>query len=226
VELPFTLDQFLSVFERYNRAIEPAPFFAYALGAVTLVLACRGDRRSGRLVLGALALFWAVCGAGYHLAFFRRINPAALAFGVLFLAQAALLLRAALRREPPAFRLQASTRHVAALSLAVYALAAYPRLAAAAGHEYPRAPVFGVAPCPTTIFTIAVLLLAEPRPSGTLLAIPLAWSLVGLSAAVQLGMTEDYGLAAAGLVAVVLAVVDRLRARAAREPAHAVRRAS
>jgi hypothetical protein len=227
VVLPFTLDQFLSVFERYNRALEPAPFFAYVFGAVALVFACRGGRLPGRLVLGTLALFWAVCGAGYHLTFFRAISPAAIAFGVLFLAQAALLLRAALRREAPAFGLHASARHVAALALAVYALAAYPRISAAVGHEYPRAPVFGVAPCPTTIFTIAVLLLAEPRPSGTLLAIPIAWSVVGLSAAVQLGMTEDYGLAVAGLVALVLVVMGRRRARAAHElEAPAMRRAS
>jgi hypothetical protein len=228
VQLPFTPDQFLSVFERYNRAIEPAPFFAYVAGAVALVFACRGGRRAGRLVLGTLAAFWAVSGAGYHLAFFRAINPVASAFGALFLAEAALLLRAALRREAPAFRLHASARHAAALALAVYALAAYPRIAAAVGHEYPRAPVFGVAPCPTTIFTIAVLLLAEPRPSALLLAIPLAWSLVGSSAAVQLGMTEDYGLALAGLVAVALWAIDLWRrGRAGREhEAHAMRRAS
>jgi hypothetical protein len=226
VELPFTLEQFLSVFERYNRAIEPAPFFAYALGAVALVFACSGGPLRGRVALGTLALFWAVSGAGYHLAFFSEINPAALAFGALFLAQAALLLGAALRREAPAFRLHASARHVAALSLAVYALAAYPRIAAAAGHAYPRAPVFGVAPCPTTIFTIAVLLLAE-RPCGILLTIPIAWSLVALSAAVRLGMTEDYGLAVAGLVALVVLAARRWRARPTREPeAHAPGRAA
>jgi hypothetical protein len=226
VELPFTLEQFLSVFERYNRAIEPAPFFAYALGAVALVFACRGGPLRGRLVLGTLALFWAVGGAGYHLAFFSEINPAALAFGALFLAQAALLLGSALRREAPTFRLHASARHVAALSLAVYALAAYPRIAAAAGHAYPRSPVFGVAPCPTTIFTIAVLLLAE-RPCPVLLTIPMAWSLVGLTAAAQLGMVEDYGLAAAGLAAVVVLAARRLRTRAGRQAeAHAPGRAA
>jgi hypothetical protein len=215
VDLPFTVDQFLAVFERYNRAIEPAPIFAYALGAVTLVFACRGGRESGRFVLGALALFWAVGGAGYHLAFFREINPAAVGFGVLFLAQAALLLVHALRREPPAFHVHRSVRSYAALALAFYALALYPRLGAAAGHGYPRAPVFGIAPCPTTIFTIAVLLLADPRPSAVLLVIPFTWSLVGLSAALQLGMVEDYGLAAAGAVTAALAVAGARRAHLA-----------
>ena len=97
--MPFTQDQLLSLFERYNRAIEPAPFFAYALGALALVFACRGGRASGRIVLALLALFWIACGAGFQLAFFRRLNPAANAFGALFLVQAALLLGAALRRE-------------------------------------------------------------------------------------------------------------------------------
>lgn len=214
--MPFTVDQFLSVFERYNRAIEPAPFFAYVLGALALVFACRGGRGSGRAVLAILAAFWAVSGAGYHLAFFREINPAAAAFGAAFLLQAALLVTAAIRREPPAFGLHATARSLAAMALALYALVLYPRLGAAAGHAYPRAPVFGVAPCPTTIFTIAVLLLAERRPAPHLLVIPFLWSLVGISAAVQLGMTEDYGLAAAAAVAIVFAIAGERRERGER----------
>jgi hypothetical protein len=217
VAIPFTQHQLLSLFERYNRAIEPAPFFAYALGAVALVFACRGGRASRRFVLGVLSLFWITCGAGFHLTFFRGLNPTAVAFGALFLVEAALLLGVALTREPPAFRLRLSPRHAAALALALYALAVYPRLSAAAGHGYPRSPVFGVAPCPTTIFTIAVLLLAEPRPLAGLLVVPIAWSVLGVSAALQLGMAEDYGLAVAGLVA--LAVVASGRRRGAIERA-------
>ena len=48
-------------------------------------------------------------------------------------------------------------------------------------------PLFGVAPCPTTIFTIGMLLLARGGWVVWLSIIPLLWSLVGLAAALQLG---------------------------------------
>lgn len=38
IELPFTIDQFLQVFEVYNRAIWPTQIVAYLLGAVVLWL--------------------------------------------------------------------------------------------------------------------------------------------------------------------------------------------
>jgi hypothetical protein len=51
---------------------------------------------------------------------------------------------------------------------------------------------------PTTIFTLGLLAwVAPPRP-WSVLTIPLLWSAVGASAAVQLGVWEDLGLVAAG----------------------------
>jgi hypothetical protein len=219
MQLPFTTEQFLSVFERYNRALGPAPILAYALAALAIALASRGGRRASRAVLAALAVFWATNGAGYHLAFFRSVNPAATAFGILFLAQAALYAAAAARVEPLAFRLRATPRHAFALVLAAYAAVVYPLLGAALGHAYPRAPLLGVAPCPTTIFTFAVLLLADGTVPVALYAIPFLWSLLGASAATQLGIREDWGLAVAGVAGTALLVAARRRRAAAAPPA-------
>lgn len=68
-----------------------------------------------------------------------------------------------------------------------------------AGHQYPRTPIFGVAPCPTTIFTFGILLAAE-RLHWYLYLIPLLWAFIGTSAAFVLGVREDFGLAAAAIV--------------------------
>ncbi len=211
--LPFTVEEFLAVFERYNRAIGPAPLLAYALAALALALAWRGGRPASRAVLGILAGFWAMNGAGYHLGFFRAVNPAATIFGALFLAQAALYAAAAARAEPLAFRFRRTPRHALALALAAYAAILYPLLGLTLGHVYPRAPLLGVAPCPTTIFTFAILLLAEGPVPLTLYAIPFLWSIVGGSAAVQLGIREDWGLAVAGLAGTAILVGRRLHRR-------------
>jgi hypothetical protein len=209
MDIPFTIEQFLDVFERYNRAIGAAPLAAYVLGIATLALAARGGRPASRAALAVLGLFWTFDGAAYHLAFFREVNPAATGFGIAFIAQGALFAREALRAEPLPFGVRRTPRHALALALAAYAMVVYPLLGAAAGHGYPRGPTFGVAPCPTTIFTFAVLLLAERAVPASLFAIPFLWSLLGVSAAAQLGIREDYGLGVAGIVGTAVLVVER-----------------
>ncbi len=59
------------------------------------------------------------------------------------------------------------------------------------------------------IFTFAILLLAEEVVPVALYAIPFLWSLVGVSAASQLGMREDWGLAVAGIAGTAILVARR-----------------
>ena len=196
IRIPFTVEQFFSVFERYNLAIWPAQVVAWLLGAAALALALRG--RGSGAVAAVLAAFWMVMGAGYHLAFFRAINPAAVPAGLLFVAQGLLFALAATRRRL-SFAVGRERHAWLGLALVAYAMIAYPLLGALAGHRFPRSPAFGVAPCPTTIFTFGVLLLTDRPVPRWLLPIPVLWSLVGLSAAIQLGVPEDFGLPVAGL---------------------------
>jgi hypothetical protein len=88
--------------------------------------------------------------------------------------------------------------------LILYAMVVYPLLGAVFGHMYPAAPVFGVAPCPATIFTFGMLLWTVGRVPGWLLIIPGAWSVIGLSAALNLGVPEDFGLLVAGLTGIAM----------------------
>jgi hypothetical protein len=69
-----------------------------------------------------------------------------------------------------------------------------------AGHGLMSGPLFGVAPCPTTIFTIGLLLLAHGSPLFWLSIIPGLWALIGTSAAIFLGVPEDFGLAVAASI--------------------------
>jgi hypothetical protein len=209
MRLPFTVDQFLDVFGRFNAAIWPAQLGAYGLGVLALALALRGGR-GARAVPFLLAGAWAFVGVAYHLVFFADVNPAARLFGWLFLLQAALFLRVAFRR-PFSFRWARGPRAVAGLVLVAYAGILYPLLGEAAGRAYPRAPVFGVAPCPTTIFTFGLLLLAAGEVPWWLLVIPGVWALVGVSAALQLGIREDLGLLVAALVVVGFELLRRWR---------------
>jgi hypothetical protein len=134
---------------------------------------------------------------------FAEINFVAPVFGAAFVLQAALFAWTAVRGTL-AFRFRPDPACWAGLAIAVFALAVYPLAGWLAGHGWPRAAVFGIAPCPTTIFTLGLLLLAEGRAPWRLLAIPLAWSLVGGSAAWWLKIPEDLALLLAGFATFAL----------------------
>ena len=104
------------------------------------------------------------------------------------------------------FRLRRDARTVLSLAMILYALLLYPALGALAGHAWPAVPAFGVAPCPTTIFTIGLLVLAPWRVARWLIVLPVLWSAAGGSAALLLGVPQDYGLIAAGLAALAVAL--------------------
>lgn len=200
MRIPFSIDQFLDVFRQYNLAVSPAQWALYALGLMAVALVVRGTRGAGRLISGILALLWLWMGAVYHVAFFRRINPAATLFGAVFIGEAIAIARVGAWQGRLAFRARRDAGRLLAWALVAYALVLYPLVGLALGHRYPAAPTFGL-PCPTTIFTMGLLALVTPRPPAALLVVPLAWAAVGTSAAMQLGMREDFGLLAAALVA-------------------------
>jgi hypothetical protein len=81
----------------------------------------------------------------------------------------------------------------------------YPILVLFSGHEFPRAPAFAV-PCPTALFTAGVLFAVVPPVPRWLFIVPVAWSVVGGSAALVLGMTPDLLLFVAGVSLLIYAI--------------------
>ena len=195
----FTLDQFMNVFERYNLAIWPRQYLFYLIVIVTLILTVRKTNYSDRMIGAILSFFWLWMGAVYHLFYFTRINTAAYAFGVLFIIQGLLFFHRGVIKNDLSFRFQSNNHALVGSLFVIYAVGLYPILGYFLGHIFPRSPTFGL-PCPTTIFTFGLLLWTDKQFPKYLLAIPFIWSVIGFSAAVSLGIREDFGLLAAGLV--------------------------
>lgn len=204
MSLPFTVEQFFEVFANYNAAIWPAQPVAYVLAFVALALSLRPSRSAGRVVSTILAVFWIWMGSVYHILYFSPINPAAIVFGAFFIVQGLLFLIVGTIQGKLSFALTARPAAIVGAVLIFYAMVGYPLLGAALGHHYPAAPTFGVAPCPTTIFTLGLLLWSAAAVPRYLLVIPFLWAIAGTSAAIQLGVLQDYGLAIAAIAGVLL----------------------
>jgi hypothetical protein len=212
--LPFSRDAFFALFEQYNAAIWPAQIAAYALAVLALVCVLRPFRGSDRAVAALLALTWLWDGIAYHLLHFAPINFWAYGFAALFVIQGLLFAAAAVRGHP-AWRFRADRYGWTGLGLSLFAMVGYPLLGWLLGHGWPRAPVFGVAPCPMTIFSWGLLLLAEPRVPIHLAIVPALWTIIGASAAFFLGVPEDLTLLLAGAVTLAMIVAKNRAARAA-----------
>ncbi len=172
MKVPFTPEQFMDVFQRYNLDIWPMQVVAYLLGAVALLVVARRTSYSDRVVSGVLAFLWLWVGAVFHVIYSTPINPAAYVFGALFLLQGLLFLYAGVLRGEVSFRFRADWISGVGVLLILYAMVLDSMLGALSGHAYPRAPIFGVAPCPLVIFTFGLFLWARDGLPRYLLVIP------------------------------------------------------
>ena len=207
--MPFDSAQFLEVFARYNAAVFPAQVALLIAALVAVRLAARGDRVSSKTAAAILALLWLWMGVVYHWLFFSQINGAAFVFGGLFVLQSFVFIYAGVTGNEISFHRPSGLKSMIGTTLLMYALIVYPLIGMAAGHSYPYSPTFGL-PCPTAIFTFGLLLRSARKVPLYVLAIPLAWSLLGASAAYSFGIWEDLGLLVAGGVATWLLAGDRL----------------
>ena len=200
MDLPFTREQFFDLFVDYNEALWPALVALWVASAILSALLLSGRPGLSRWISALLVWHWAWSALAYHAAFFTRINPTAWIFAALFLLQAFLFFRLGVVRSRVSFAPWPNRWAPLAWILIVYSLA-YPVINAIDHQSGWRIPAFGV-PCPTTMLTAGLLLLASPR-LWSLLAVPVVWSAIGGSAAPLLGVRADYALPVAGLALVI-----------------------
>jgi hypothetical protein len=208
MDLPFSLVDFLNVFKNYNQTIFPLQIVFYFAAFLCIYFLYTGNKNATRIISIALAFFWLWMGIVYHIVFFSEINNAAYIFGGLFILQGIMFAGCGLIRKKLSFEYTKSAANKAGLFLIAYALIIYPVLGHNLGHAYPYSPTFGL-PCPTTIFTLGILLFANKKMPMHLLIIPLLWSIVGFTAAFTLTIYEDIGLLAAGATAFVLLIISK-----------------
>jgi hypothetical protein len=194
--LLFSPRTYYRLIERYNLAVWPAHVLTIGLGLGVLWTLRRPTPARSRVIAAVLAAVWIWVAWAFVWRRYAGINWAAAYFGWLFVLEAALLgwiggLRGRLS-------LRAGTNAAAAIGVALFALSVvvYPVLAPVAGRGWGPAEVFGLAPDPTVIGTLGILLLAEPRRRVLFLA-PILLAAISGATLWAMGSPETWVLIAA-----------------------------
>ena len=204
--LMFSAQTYYRLFERYNLDLWPLQILLLVLGVTVLALWWRDGDRAGRAIAVILAVCWLWVAWGFHWQRYASINLAASYFALAFVVQALLLLWLGVVRgrltPVPATRLQQR----AGLVLFLFALLAFPLMGPMLGRSWTQAEVFGMAPDPTALATLGILLLAGARPAWGLFPIPVAWCVIS-GATLWAMESPDFAIVPlAALLAILLAV--------------------
>jgi Family of unknown function (DUF6064) len=207
--IPFTTEQFIQIFEKYNHAIYPFQFALTLVAVATVFLATSRKPFASKLTSCSLGFLWLWMGIVYHLIFFTAISPPAYLFGTLFITQGLLFLYEGVVRNRLTFRASQNLYSIFAAIFIAYALVFYPLIGYVLGRTFLASPTFGT-PCPTVIFTFGLLLWTDKRFRLSSFIIPVLWSLVGTSAALSFGIKEDFGLLVAGTIGTTVIIRHNL----------------
>lgn len=208
MKLPFTIDQFFNVFEQYNRSVWPLQAGFYLLAVFAILSAFSKRSNSNTIISVILSFLWIWMGAVYHIIYFSAINKAAYVFGIAFIIQGSLFFYFGVIKKLLSFQYTSTFYGVTGSVLLVVALIVYPVLGYFAGHVYPLSPTFGL-PCPTTIFTLGILLWTNQKLPSALLIIPVLWAVIGFSASFTLGVKEDFSLLIAATLFLAVLIIRK-----------------
>jgi hypothetical protein len=93
------------------------------------------------------------------------------------------------------------------LFLIVSAFVLYPLIEYIAGHSYPKIPLFGVAPCPTIIFSLALLIGSMPRVDKKIFILLILPAIsYGFIVPITLGVWADSLLLISGIYGVIILI--------------------
>ena len=173
--LMFSPRTYYRLFELYNREIWPMQLLSLGLGIALLALMQGRGHWQGRVAAAILAGCWLWVAVAFHLHRYATINWAARYFAAAFAFEALLLLWIGVIRGQLIFDRSNPTVRRTGIAVVLFGVFVVPLIGFLVGRDWIQGEIFGVAPDPTAIATLGVLLAASGRAFWELLAIPLLW---------------------------------------------------
>jgi Family of unknown function (DUF6064) len=225
--LMFAPRTYYRLFELVNAELWPAHALTLGLGVAILVLlrAAPHRPRGAPLACVLLALLWAWVAWAFLWQRYAPINWAARGFAIAFALEGMLLLIHAAIGVGPRAAGPARVRHVG-LGLWLLALMLHPAVAPLLGRPWLQAEWFGIAPDPTVLATLGLLVQVSPdarspaaRALGMLLwGVPLLWCAISGATLWSMRSPDAGLLPAAAVVALWAAWRSRIRAPSSLAP--------
>jgi hypothetical protein len=151
-----TLAEFLQMMSRYNGTFWPLELIAYVLGITAVILAILSTINSSKSISVILALFWLWVGVIFNGAYFSPLYPMAIAFVILFVIEAGIIVYTGIFRQSLSFKPKVNAYGIVGALLLLYGMIGYPIIEYLLGRGYPNLLPFGLAPCPMTVFTLGL----------------------------------------------------------------------
>lgn len=216
--LLFSPRTYYRMLERHNEAVWPGQILALGLGLAIVGLLQRPTVRQGRIIATIFAILWAWVGWALLWEQYATINWAATYLAAAFAMEALLFVWVGVVRRQLSFRLRRDAAGILGVALFLLAVAMYPLAAPLAGRPWQQAEIFGVAPDPTVIATLGLLLLARGRPRWELLVVPLLWCGITGATLWAMGSPEAPISPLAALLATVAVVCSRVERHRSESP--------
>ena len=206
--LLFSPRTYYRLIERHNLAIWPAQLVTLALGVAIAALLQRPTGGRSRAIAGMVALLWAWVGGIFVAGRYATINWTASYFAGLFAAEVLLLGWLGVAKAGLRFGWRRDAAGLLGAVLFTGSVALYPLLAPVLGRGWTQSEVFGIAPDPTVLGTLGLLLMADgtPRSRWALLAPPMVWCLVSGTTLWAMGSPEKWILLPAAVAPTIFAV--------------------
>lgn len=211
------VEDFFNILEVYNNTFWPMIILTYLLGSVALYLAARKTGNSDKIISAILSFLWTWTGVVFCIVFYGPTDAEFLGVtmpgiwyfsGLLFVVQGILFFLFGVLKSSLSFAVVGNRYSVAGAIMVIYAMATYPIVGFMTELGYPQYPVFGVAPCPVTIFSFGLLLWTDKKVPIITAIIPLVWALMGgVMAVIGLNIWADVGLILSGIVGFPLIIL-------------------
>jgi hypothetical protein len=190
-------------FELYNGEIWPGQLLALLVGLTILALLRKPGAWQGRTIAVLLAASWLWVAWGYHYSRYASINWLATYFAAAFALEALLLIMLGVGRGL-SWRLPSRWSGWVGIGLVVLAVVLQPLIGPLVGRSWSQVEIIAVAPDPTVVGTLGVLVLASGWPKWLLFPIPLLWCLVSGATAWVMQSPDAALMPAAAAVAIVV----------------------
>ena len=208
--LLFSPRTYYRLFELYNAEIWPGQVLGLLTGLAILALLRNPGPWQSRVISALLGASWLWVAWAYHYARYASINWAATYFAVAFAIEALLLIVIGLVGRGLVLRGESHWMSWVGSGLVVSALAAQPLIGPLAGRPWSQIEIFGIAPDPTVVATLGVIVLACSRAKWLLLPIPILWCVVSGATAWAMQSSDAALMPAVAILVVFVGTVSAL----------------